>query len=135
MPAKPEEAKPDSEDANSMSLAKPKKCSRKKNKPAPVPLGGTAGLEVRCPNAVETGLAEEIRMLRRMAHRLVEFAEGVESLDEAVTALNAFGCAAVRLSRLMKEQHDLSMDNDEVKEAISIALREMRREFGLENTI
>jgi len=70
-----------------------------------------------------------------MAHRLVEFADGVESLDDAVTALNAFGCAAVRLSKLMKEQRDLSSNSSEMEEAISIALREIRREFGLESSI
>ncbi|RPI81981.1 MAG: hypothetical protein EHM41_19520 [Chloroflexi bacterium] len=90
--------------------------------------------EGRCPGA-ETFLAEEIRILRRMAHRLVEFAEGVESLDDAVTALNAFGCAAVRLSKLMKEQRELSSNSSEMEEAISIALREIRREFGLESSI
>lgn len=90
--------------------------------------------EARCLDA-EAVLVEEIRMLRRMAHRLVEFAEGVESLDDAVTALNAFGCAAVRLSKLMKEQRDLSSNSSEMEEAISIALREIRREFGLESSV
>ena len=77
------------------------------------------------------GLMDEIALLRIWTRRVVGFAEGVESLDEAIDVLGALGSASMHLSTLLRSQKALGGTTDEFERNFLKALDEVQREFGI----
>ena len=77
------------------------------------------------------GLEDEIGMLRVIIRRVVELAEGLESLEEATGTLNCVGSALTRLARLLEIQKRMTGANSEVEAAFLQALAEVQEELGL----
>ena len=77
------------------------------------------------------GLEDEIAVLRVYIRRVLDLANGSESLKESVQALGALGLASTRLANLLKVQQDLLGDNSSARQAISQALSEVLEELGL----
>jgi len=80
---------------------------------------------------LQEGLSHEIAMLRVITRRVMELADGVETLDEAIAAMGALGLASIRLSSLLKAQARLGSGGNDLAAAISSALSELMQEKGL----
>ena len=82
---------------------------------------------------VAKDLASEIAMLRVVTRRVMELADGVESLDDAMNVLGALGMASMRLAALLKAQRLLCGEGggQNVAQAISQALSEVVKEMGI----
>ncbi|RPI23015.1 MAG: hypothetical protein EHM70_23070 [Chloroflexota bacterium] len=90
--------------------------------------GEVQDLETANPN----GLKDEIAMLRVATRRVMDLADGLDTLDEAIVVLRALGLAASRLAGLLKTQKALSGPaGDGANQAISDALGEIARELGI----
>lgn len=78
------------------------------------------------------GLSDEISALRVFTRRIIELANGVESLDEMINVTGALGLSAIRLAGLLKAQKLLTgEDNAGVTAAISQALTDDCNELGI----
>jgi hypothetical protein len=77
-------------------------------------------------------LEDEIKMLRVIMQRI--FLESSQNkaatIDEMVGILGALGAASTRLAGLMRMQRDLVGGGNDVAEALSLALREVCKDFG-----
>jgi len=78
---------------------------------------------------LNTGLEDEIAMLRVVTRRTFELANQGTDIDEAIKALGAMGLASIRLSRLLKAQQELG-EGDEALSALSTALNDILKEWG-----
>jgi hypothetical protein len=89
-----------------------------------------AALELRdLPQALKTGLVDEIAMLRVSMRRVFEASGGEQGPEEARLALGALGLAASRLASLLKTERELTGGNDLVYNAISEALSQVLDEM------
>jgi hypothetical protein len=77
----------------------------------------------------DTGLRDEIGMMRVFIRRVIRFADGVDSLDEAISVLRILGIASSKLAGLLRTQKMLGEDTDAVTEALSSALSEVIKEW------
>jgi 3',5'-cyclic AMP phosphodiesterase CpdA len=76
---------------------------------------------------ISGNLTNEIAGMRVAARRIMEYSERVEDEDpmKAVSALNSFGLACIRIAGLSKTLAALTGNTDESQTAISIALRKV----------
>ena len=82
--------------------------------------------------ALATGLQGEIDMMRVMTRRVMELADGVESLDTAMDLLGVLGMSAIRLASLLKAQKLLGRPGDQdMATALSEALTDVVKELGI----
>lgn len=84
----------------------------------------------KTPNPGKTGhrqteLKEEIRMLRSVMRRVINLAEGGQSLDELLRVLDTFSSAATRLAKLLKAEQQFARDAENVGEILNQALSEV----------
>lgn len=90
--------------------------------------------EVR-PEDLEAGLnpelQDEILLMRVKIRRLMELADGVDSLPTAIKVLGALGMACSRLAQLLKTQKLLEPQSSQAADALSQALTEVVREMKL----
>lgn len=70
----------------------------------------------------EPGLTDEISMLRLVIRRTVDRIEDAETLDQHLRCVNTLGHAAAQLSRLLKTQHVLFGEINEIEQALFGAL-------------
>lgn len=83
-------------------------------------------------DALKSGLADEIAMLRVSLRRLFELTgEELES-QEARQALNALGLAATRLAHLLKVEYEISGQSESSSAAIRSALDQTIEEMRAE---
>lgn len=80
-------------------------------------------------NKLNTGLEDEIAMLRVVTRRTFELADRGSDIDGTIKALGAMGLASIRLSRLLKAQKELG-EGDEALSALSTALDDILKEWG-----
>lgn len=76
------------------------------------------------------GLQDEIDMLRVAARRVMELADGVDTLEDAIAVLSTLSVAASRLAQLLKAQRALGAEGGEVAETLSQALKDVLKEWG-----
>lgn len=83
---------------------------------------------------ISGNLTNEIAGMRVAARRIMKYSEEVESQDpmKAVSALNSFGLACVRIAGLSKTLAALTGNNDESQTAISIALTKVSELLNLQ---
>jgi hypothetical protein len=80
----------------------------------------------------DRGMLDEIHMLRVAIRRFFEATSSQQDVETMTTALGSLGTAATRLSSLLKTQAELGGENnDELSEAISIAIREAAKELNI----
>ena len=81
-------------------------------------------LEYQDLDVITANLVNEIAGLRVSARRIFEYSEELENQDltKAVSALNSFGLACVRIAQISKTLAYLTGETDEKSTAISIAL-------------
>ena len=81
---------------------------------------------------LETGLSNEIAMLRVITRRVFSMAKGIDDFDEATVALRALGMASNRVASLLKTQAELGIKHgDDLLSTISSALEEVAQELRL----
>lgn len=68
------------------------------------------------------GLDDEIKMLRVVTRRVLQLAENMDDLDNAVTVLSALGAAATRTAHLLRTQKLLGADTSDTTAALQTAL-------------
>ena len=78
------------------------------------------------------GLLDEIAMLRVWTRRVMAFAEGVESLDEAIGVLGALGVASLHLANLLRVQKLLGGASDHIEKELIRALDDIHREMNIQ---
>lgn len=74
-------------------------------------------------------LGEEIAMLKDGIRQVFELAVGAEQPVETLRMMETLGLTSVRLARLLKVQHELGQDEDEVAQALSAALDEIIKDW------
>ena len=94
---------------------------------------GYGSLELRdLAQALKSGLADEIAMLRVSMRRVFEAGAGEQDAEQARQALGSLGLAATRLASLLKAEGELTGGNDVVYNAISEALSQVLDEMRAE---
>jgi len=85
------------------------------------------------------GLEDEIGMLRVLIRRVMELAQDVQDLDQALRLLSTLSLATANLSRLVKTQHLLSTSFSEfdatVDEVISELVQNWRQAASASQTV
>jgi len=81
--------------------------------------------------ALQTGLQDEIALLRILLKRTFALANGIEDLEESTKTLNALGAATTRLSGLLRVDKILGGGGGNAAEAIATAISEVATELGL----
>ena len=81
--------------------------------------------------ALSRELEGEILLMRVSMRRLMELADGVESLPTAIKVLSALGTASSHLAQLLKTQKLLEPQKNQAADALSQALSEVAREMKL----
>jgi len=81
--------------------------------------------------ALQSGLQDEIALLRVLLKRTFALASGVEDLEESTKTLNALGAATTRLSGLLRVDKLLGGGGGNAAEAIATAISEVATELGL----
>ena len=71
------------------------------------------------------GLQDEIGMLRVLIRRVMERAQDVQDLDQALRLLNTLSLATANLSRLVKTQHLISTDFSEFDATVDDVISEL----------
>ena len=71
------------------------------------------------------GLQDEIGMLRVLIRRVMELAQDVQDLDQALRLLNTLSLATANLSRLVKTQHLISTDFSEFDATVDDVISEL----------
>jgi hypothetical protein len=79
--------------------------------------------------ASDSNLLDEITMLRDAIRRIFALAAASQEPAETLRLLETLGATSVRLSRLLKVQHELGQDQDEVAQAISAALDDILKDW------
>lgn len=82
----------------------------------------------------QANLIDEIAMLRVSMRRTLELAQEVEDIDTAVKWLNALGASAVRVAALLRTQKLLGSAQSDELDAITLAIRQLGKDWDLENT-
>ena len=75
--------------------------------------------------STQVGLQDEISMLRVFIRRILELGCAVDDLSEALGLLRTLSLATATLTRLIKTQHWLSSNHDDVSAAINQAILEV----------
>jgi hypothetical protein len=81
--------------------------------------------------AQQRGLEDEIGMLRIAMRRFFALAGGCDDLEAAGQILKTIGMAASRLALLLKPRDGSETDDGKVEAAISNAIADVVREFGI----
>lgn len=76
-------------------------------------------------------IQDEIGVMRILIRRVMMLAKGIDTLDEAISALGALGSASTQLASLLRSQKALADDPGRTTDTISQALSEVMREFNL----
>ena len=79
----------------------------------------------------DSDLADEISMLRDSIKQVFDLAADAQDPVETLRILETLGLTSVRLARLVKVQHELGQDVNEVDQAISDALDEIIKDWKL----
>jgi hypothetical protein len=90
-------------------------------------------LELRdLDSMLATGLSDEITLLRVIIRRVFEFASQSEEqdLDTWTHALNTLGTASTRLATLLRTQHKLRDEREDIVDTLSRALGQVAHEIG-----
>lgn len=81
---------------------------------------------------LETGLTNEIALLRVFTRRVAALANGVDDLEEAIYVLGALGMSSARLASLLRTQKLIGGDERSgILAALSQALSEVIQEMGV----
>jgi len=82
--------------------------------------------------AFDSGLEDEISMLRVATRRFFDMANGCENPDQAAKTLSVLGLAATRLASLLRAQRQVSTSQrNQTLESLHQALLEVHQEMGL----
>ncbi len=79
------------------------------------------------------GLQDEIAMMKVITRRVLELAEGTDSLGEGLSLLGGMGLATTRLASLMKAQKLVFGGMDSFESVLSKTIDELMAEFEQEN--
>ncbi|MCJ7626317.1 MAG: hypothetical protein MUO76_22730 [Anaerolineaceae bacterium] len=76
-----------------------------------------------------SGLDEEITMLRIYIRRVIEMGADVQDLPRAMALLRVFSLATISLTRLIRTQHIISPDPDNISQWLSVAINQATSEL------
>lgn len=89
-------------------------------------------MEITLESQETPTLEEEIRITRTMLRRVLEYSESMDTLERVISVLNAVGTGAIRVAKLLKENRNFEDNSAEFRQALDVAVREMRADQGLD---